>query len=385
MDPKKQIHVLCVDDEPNVLEGLCLHLRRKYDVVTATSGAEGIKLLEADPTMAVVLSDMRMPGMDGTAFLTRAREVLPDAVRILLTGQADLDSAIGAVNQGQIFRFLTKPCPPQMLLASVESAAEQYRLITSERVLLEQTLHGSIKALTDVLALTSPVSFGRATRVKELVGELAGTVGMSELWQVEVAAMLSQLGAITLPQETVEKVYYGQPLTDAEEKMVARIPAVTEQLLGSIPRLEAVREILATYGKPFRKATAAQDPRKHVVETGAHMLRVALDFDALEGQGNAGPRAVDTMRGRADRYDPALLDALAKIRSTGRAQDEVRELPISALWVGMELADDVRMTAGPLLAPKGYGITSGFLERVRNFKPGTVREPVRVIVRHVAT
>src|SRR5579862_6564126 len=194
MAAKQTVKVLCVDDEPNVLEGLGLHLRRRYTLLTATSGGEALAVLRQNPDTAVVVSDMRMPAMNGAAFLHQARQVAPDAVRMLLTGQTDLDSAINAVNQGQIFRFLTKPCPTIALIVAIEAAAEQHRLITAERVLLEQTLHGSIGALTDILALTSPLSFGRAIRIKQLVSELAAVLHAPERWQVEVAAMLSQIG-----------------------------------------------------------------------------------------------------------------------------------------------------------------------------------------------
>jgi response regulator RpfG family c-di-GMP phosphodiesterase len=152
-------------------------------------------MLAREPAVAVIMSDMRMPGMDGATFLARARQVAPDAVRMLLTGQADVDAAAAAINEGQIFRFLTKPCPPPMLLAAFASAVEQHELITAERVLLEQTLHGSIKTLTDVLALVSPTSFGRATRIKQLVSDLAERLAIRERWQVEVAAMYRSLAA----------------------------------------------------------------------------------------------------------------------------------------------------------------------------------------------
>src|SRR4051812_43176501 len=105
MATKNLTKVLCVDDEPEILEGLSLHLRRRYDVLTATSGAAGLELLRADQSVAVVVSDMQMPSMNGAAFLMQARGIVPDAVRLLLTGHANLDSAIAAVNDGQIFRF----------------------------------------------------------------------------------------------------------------------------------------------------------------------------------------------------------------------------------------------------------------------------------------
>ena len=98
MSTNGRVRVLCVDDEPNVLEGLSLHLRRRYQVETATSGAAALEILQRGGETAVVMSDMRMPGMDGAAFLARARQTAPDTVRILLTGHADLNSAISAVN-----------------------------------------------------------------------------------------------------------------------------------------------------------------------------------------------------------------------------------------------------------------------------------------------
>lgn len=384
MDSAARPKILCVDDEKAVLDGLSLHLRRRYDVVTAQSGAAGLEALERDPSIAVIMSDMRMPGMDGAEFLSRARKVAPNAVRLLLTGQADMASAIAAVNEGQIFRFLTKPCPPASVMAAVDAAAEQNRLVTAEKVLLEQTLHGSIKALTDVLSLTNPVAFGRATRIKELVSDLAEKMGIEDRWQVEVAAMLSQLGSITLPAETIEKVYYNQPLTPEEQKMVARAPAVTEQLVRNIPRLEPVAEILAAHVKTRRGAEAlAGDPRKQHVDLMAQLLRAAVDFDALDGQGSSGALSLDTMRGRKDRYEARVLDALEVLRGAAGPRAGVREVFLSVLCVGMVFVDDVKTNTGTLLVTRGFEVTQGFLERARNFKPGTVKEPLRVVLRPV--
>jgi response regulator RpfG family c-di-GMP phosphodiesterase len=372
-----RVNVLCVDDEPNVLQGLELHLRRRYSVMTATSGAAGLDVLSKDGVTGVIVSDMRMPGMDGATFLARARALRPDAVRILLTGHSEMQSAISAVNDGQIFRFLTKPCPPPALLAAVEAAADQHRLLTSERVLLEETLRGSIKVLTDVLSLTNPVSFGCATRIKQLALELAAELRLKETWQVEVAAMFSQIGCITLPHETAAKLHFGQQLTPEEELMVAKLPAVTEQLLGNLPRLEVVRGMLANYSKAYRR----HDPGD-LVQRGAQILKVSLDFDALEARGYTAARSIDTLRGRSGTYDPAVLEALAAVRRGDDSKKEtVREIPLSAVRVGMVFAEDVMMAHGPLLVARGYEVTTGFVARAKNFGPGSVKEPVRVIVR----
>jgi len=382
MLPKTKPRVLCVDDEPQVLDGLELNLRRHYDLSKATSGAAALTLLEGDPDVAVIVSDMRMPGMDGAAFLARSRQVAPNAVRILLTGYADMSSAIAVVNEGQIFRFLTKPCSPPTLFAAVSAAVEQHNLILSERVLLAQTLHGSIKALTDVLALVSPISFGRATRIKQLVTELADRLEIHDHWQVDEAAMLSQLGFVTLPPELAEKVYYGATLTPDEQKLVSRLPAQTEELLGNIPRLDDVREILKTYSKINRPDPAVQtDPRRRVVAIGAQLLRLAVDFDALDAAGKATQgEAVETLRGRVGVYDREMLDALAAIRGKSNVA-QVRELSVIQLRAGMVVAEDVKTRSGALLVARGYEITERFLERVRNFSRETIRKATwRVII-----
>jgi response regulator RpfG family c-di-GMP phosphodiesterase len=264
----------------------------------------------------------------------------------------------------------------------VEAAVEQNRLITCERVLLEQTLHGSIKALTDILALTNPICFGRATRIKQLVTELASKLDIRDRWQMEVAAMLSQLGYIALPAETVEKLYFGRALSDPEQKMVARAPALTEQLVRNIPRLEMVAEILEAVAKPRRKPDAGPaDPRKQQVDLAAQLLRIALDFDDLEVQGNSAALAVGTLKSRQDRYEPRVLDALAEIRNGTGPVSEVREITLSVLCVGMVFVDDVKTQTGTLLVARGFEVTAGFVERARNFHPGTVKEPLRVLLR----
>ena len=374
--------VLCVDDERAVLDGLSLHLRRRFQVLTAQSGPEALAVLGREPSVAVVMSDMRMPGMDGATFLARAREAAPDTVRLLLTGQAHIDAAIAAINEGRIFRFLTKPCPPQTMMAAVEAAAEQHRLMTAERVLLQDTLRGAIKALTDVLALSNPVAFGHATRIKQLVAELAGKLDVREAWQAEVAAMFSQLGAMTLPPETAEKIHLGFPLSPDEQRMAARAPAVAEQLVRNIPRLELVADVLAAHVRRRKSADAvAADPRAAQVELMAQLLRAAIDFDALESQGTAGTLVLDTMRSRLDRYEPRLVDALAELRGGHAPRVGVREVFLSVLTVGMVFVDDVKMQNGMLLVARGYEVTPGFLERVRNLKAGTVKEPLRVVLR----
>jgi DNA-binding NtrC family response regulator len=124
--------VLCVDDEPNVLSAMARHLRRHFDVTTAQGGAAALEILLGAPPFAVIVSDLRMPGMDGVSFFSRAHAMWPHTVRVLLTGEGDLDAAVRAVNQGQIFRFLKKPCPPEVLLPALREAVEEHQRKSSE-------------------------------------------------------------------------------------------------------------------------------------------------------------------------------------------------------------------------------------------------------------
>jgi response regulator RpfG family c-di-GMP phosphodiesterase len=381
MTPNAKPALLCVDDEPLVLEGLTLHLRRAYTLTTATSGAAGLEALRDKGPFAIVMSDMRMPGMSGAEFLAKVRELYPETVRVLLTGQSDLPSAISAVNDGQIFRFLTKPCPPDVLLSALGAAFKQHELITSERVLLEQTLHGSIKTLTDVLSLASPTAFGRANRAKEFMSLLLAELKRPSDWICDVAAMLSQIGTVTIPAETLDRLYDGSQLTPEETAMTSRLPAVAVQLLGSIPRLEGVREILTHMDDHYEPSKPGQTKRGDAIPWGARALKIILDYLMLETRVGSGAQALEAMRGRKGWYDPALLQPFGEIAGRIASNVEIRSLPARDLRQGMILRENLFTKNGMLLVTKGNEVTPSLLERIANFsrKMG-VREPISVTV-----
>lgn len=365
--------ILCVDDEPQVLDGLTLHLRRRYQVHTAISGDGGLELLAAAGPFAVVLSDMRMPGMNGAEFLAEVRRRHPDATRMLLTGQADIPSTVAAVNEGRIFRFLTKPCPPDPLLEAFAAAVEQHELITAERVLLEQTLRGCIAALTDILAMTNPVAFGRATRLKAQARRLADSLETTKAWQVEVAAMLSQLGTVALPESVTERFFLGADLDPREQALVERMPEVTESLLANIPRLEEIREILRDQNAPVQKH------ERRPIPIGARILKVVADYDDLETAGLSSKLALDTMRCRHGMYDPEVLQAFSAMLDADDERREIRELPLHAVQDGMVFLEDVHTKTGALLVARGFVVTPSFLERTRHFAKDLVPGNLRVM------
>jgi CheY-like chemotaxis protein len=349
--------ILAVDDEPLLLEGLARNLRSKFLVRTATSGAAALAMLAEDSSYAVIMSDMRMPQMNGAVLLAQARALHPNVVRVLLTGQSELSDAISAVNDGNIFRFLSKPCDRPTLENALAAACEQHRLIEAEKILLEQTLRGSIKALCDTLALANPDVFGSSTRVKRLAAKIATKLHVADLWKIEVAAMVCRLGAITVPAHVFERRARRELLSSDESAMLERIPEITERLLASIPRLEEVRAIA-------RQACAngLSDP-KSMLES--RILRLAFDFDDHEALRGSSPAALDAVRANAQNYDPQALLALAE---TLHISGEIVQVPWSALREGMVVSADVRTKTGLLLVARGHEVTAGLLGRLENFE-----------------
>jgi CheY-like chemotaxis protein len=362
--------ILCVDDEPRVTEGLALLLRRDYRAVTAAGGLAALEKLKEIGAPAVIMSDMRMPGMDGANFLKTVKRLYPETTRILLTGEPGRDAAVSAINEGQIFRFLTKPCAPEKVLAAIEAGVAHHRLLTAEKTLLQDTLIGCIKALIDVLAITNPVAFGRSNRVKSLAMAVARDAGHPSFWQLEAAAMLSQIGYISLPVELVEKLYYGTKLTGAENMLAAGAPAVAQTLLGRIPRLEPVLEILALSQKPTGVSADG------LMTLGANILRLVSEYDTQVVQGN--PTAIQGIRAKINRHDGRLVEHLAAAVGEESAKVEICEIAVGKVKTGMTILDDVRTPLGVLLVPKGFEVTDVFIQRMRNFGPGILAERIRV-------
>ncbi len=372
---RKRPRILCVDDEPQILESLQDTLYEHFDVRVAASGAEGLARLSDEPDeYALIISDMQMPEMPGSVFLREARRVAPDATRILLTGYADLDAAASAVNDGQLFRFLMKPCSEADLLGACHAALEQHRLRTAERVLLEQTLKGSVKALADVLALANPAAFGRSARVRSLVVRVTHALDLTEAWEIEVAALLVHIGAVTLPPETAEKLYAGSRLTPGEQDMVDRIPDSTRRILENIPRLEGVLEIIGDYQHAFGERGAGP-----LLPLGARILRIALDYDALDAELGDHGLALSTMHGRGQTYDPDLLAAFERVIGDNVPTPRVREIPVGGLRAGMMFAGDVRSETGALLIARGNTATDQLITRLRNLRTASVRQPLMIV------
>lgn len=365
--------VLCVDDEPRVLKGIRRSIGRDYRVDIAESGRDALALMRSGDRYQVIISDMRMPGMNGAQLLAHAKVEFPDTIRMLLTGQSDLNDAIAAVNEGSIFRFLSKPCPPDVLASAVADAAQQYRLVMAERELLEGTVRGSVALLTEILSIKDPAAFARATRLKNHVARIGAQLDLDNAWDVEVAAMMTEVGSAIVPGDIAERATTGGQLNAQEQRIWDSRKGVVRDLLSHIPRLENVAAMVGGVGG----AGAAPEPR---VGLGIRVLDAAAEFDELVRGGMKQSAAVTDMRRSEQRYGSEVMRALERVvAETGGFVEKL--LGVGDLVSGVVLAADLVAADGRLLLTEGSEVSHAALARIKQYADHLgVKEPIRVRV-----
>jgi response regulator RpfG family c-di-GMP phosphodiesterase len=369
--------ILFVDDEQRLLESVAILLRKDYDVRVAASGPEALQKLGEIKDIAVVVSDFRMPQMDGATFLHEVMLRAPTATRILLTGEAGVTGAKDAVNKGQIFRFLTKPCPTDQLKEALDAGVDQHRLLTAERLVMQETLLECIAALMEVLAVTNPVAFGRAQRIKRFVADMAARLECGQFWQLEAAALLSQIGYFAESPELAEKVYYGRELNRAEQARAEAVPQNAQRLFEHVPRLEPVIQILAALDW---KDEALARLGTGMIGLGARMLCVALEYDLLTTQGVGRSEILRRLRTRERRFTSLVLEAFEAALAAHPEADREIVAPLRDSKAGMRLRDEIRTATGALLVPIGFEVSERLLERLQQVAPDVLEQQVRLSV-----
>lgn len=373
--------ILFVDDEPNVLQSIRRSLRKQFSLDTADGGEAALKMLGENGSYAVIVSDMRMPGMNGVELLAETKKRWPDTVRIMLTGNADQQTAVDAVNHGDVFRFLNKPCDAENLAKTVTAGIRQHELITAEKVILEKTLRGSIKALADVLSLSNPEVFGRTTRYKGHISKLAMELGVDDVWQLESAAMLSQIGCVSLPADLVRRKSHGEKLSEDEMAEYAAHAGVGADLVKTIPRMKNVAEAIRYQEKNFDgTGYPADQARGEDIPLGARMLKIVADFDALDSSTSDSIKTFDVMRQHTNRYDPTVLAAFEKVLASASAMT-VNTVEISQLTDAMVLAADVVTSENVLLIAKGQETTLTARRHLQQYRAnGLIEDRIHVFV-----
>ncbi len=241
--------ILIVDDDSEILKSFRRRFAKKLDVYVAEGVEEALNLVHDKGPFAVVVSDYRMPVMNGVDFLARIKKDFPDTVRILLTGFADLKTAMDGVNQGNIFRLLSKPCPPDVMTKSLVEAIKQYRLVALEHELLQDTLHCSIQVLTELLSL--------------------------------------------FPPALIRKINIGKRLSPEEQKLFNSHPITAAEFICNIPQLDAVANMVLYQEKNFDGSGVPDNSISgEQILPGARILKLAIDCDVYMQSGYAPGKAL---------------------------------------------------------------------------------------------
>jgi response regulator RpfG family c-di-GMP phosphodiesterase len=303
----------------------------------------------------------------------------------MLTGNADQQTAVEAVNKGHVFHFLTKPCLPETLALTLQAGIKQHRLLTAERELLEQTLNGSVKVLTDILSMTDPLTFGRSEALRDCVRAYLKANPIDQSWELEIAAMLAQIGMVTIPPEVIRKIRACLTLTGPELDILARVPEISSTLLANIPRLEAVARMVQYQDKNFDGSGIPRDLLVgEEIPRGARILRVLSDLVSLQSGGRSGASALAEMQAQPEIYDPRILQAAADcfgaVAPPGEpSAPKVIEVTVRDLHVGHVLADKIETHDGNMIVGAGTLITPMLMEKLRNFAAlNAIKQPIRV-------
>lgn len=380
----KLTRILFVDDDTNLLRAAQRVLRKKLDLTVASSAQEALQIMQKCEPFEVVLSDQNMPDMKGIEFLRETANRWPTTVRIMITGNSDQDTAIAAMNESNVFRFVRKPCPPSELLEAIEQAAKHHALLAAEKDLLEKTLSGSVKVLTEVLAVSSPELFKRSARVHGWAKQLSVMLDLENIWQLEISAMLYPLGFLALPDDITIKYLAGGEMTPEENALIGKCSATGSHLLSNIPRFDGVSETILQCRKSYDGQGWPKDGVKgDQIPVHARILCILIDLtDLMDANSINVQDAINVIRLREDRYDPRLIqmvpDILQNIPDGNRAQS-IFDLTPFGLQEGDILARPIKGTNERLLLRTGAELTPILIERLINmFEAGQIEGLVTI-------
>ena len=415
--------ILCVDDEPNILSALRRLFRSEgFQVRTAVGGAAGLALLEAEP-VDLVISDMRMPEMDGTEFLQKVRERAPDTVRLLLTGYSDVTSIIGAINRGEIYRYITKPWDDHDIVLIVRQALER-KALDQERKRLEKltveqnealkdlnaSLESKVAARTAELAVANEsllganeklkASFvtsikifstliemrggnlsGHSRRVADLSRKLASAMKLDGklIQEIFIAGLLHEIGKVGFADELLKTPV--AMMTPVQLETYRNHVVQAEQLLMPLPDLKGPTDIICGQ---FERFDGSGFPEKLVgsnIPVGARILAVASDYDSMQigtmTQRKLTPEdaRIIIVHGSGKRYDPEVVSALVELHGGGARGEEadagkMGEMAVLAddLQVGMVLARDLITPSGMLMLSTNHVLDQRLISKILSFQ-----------------
>lgn len=352
--------VLCVDDEPDVLDGLMLGLRRTAAVKTASCVAEALKCLTEDKPYWVVISDVQLPGMSGSQLLGLVKKRSPLTQRILLTGVANLDLALNAINSGEVFRFLTKPCPADLVRDSVLQAAEVYAQRAKEKESSIDAPRATLQTLLEMCSDFDKRAVSRAMKVRSRVLSVSASLGCAST-ELEFAALVYGL---------VQSLAVGDRPKELAQSLLVRISQTSPTLRCAV---DLLRQARPTAFEGFDLPPI--DPSIGADRPDVHALRAVCELDTIEMTTANSNAAIDRLIRSGTAYSKQVIHALC---NASAPDNDVRTLPLTALDAGMLLARDVRTREGALLLSKDTVLTETMLDRLLEYREHQLSDQVHV-------
>jgi response regulator RpfG family c-di-GMP phosphodiesterase len=402
--------ILCVDDEENILHALRRVFRKEpYEIIATVSAKEALRIIESKPVL-LVISDHRMPEMEGTEFLWQVREKKPDIARIMLTGYADIKAAVEAINRCQVYRYISKPWNDDDLRLTVREAIRQVELLAMNRELTNlvkeqnfelidlnrnleikvrertkelqaknQELEGSFHEMLDLsvglVEMKNPALVGHARRTAFIAKEIANRLALPDEEQklTEAAALLMDSATLGYPDSLTKK--RTEEMSAAETVLWQKHPLLAQASLKRIKRLEPAGQVIRSHHEHFDGSGFPDGLKGGMILQPSQIIAVADFFDLLLNPPLGGARvsiqealkALEEERGK--RFDPAVVQALSEIIENIHEMITSDELEVSLeeLKEGMTLARDLKTAGGILLLPAQSRLQTAHLEKIHNF------------------
>ena len=373
--------ILIVDDEIEILAAMQRNLRNDYLVTVAKGAKEALEIINSSAPFAVILSDFKMPEMNGLELLRIVKSNFPDTIRVLLTGYADLDLSIKAINDGYVFRFLTKPVEFEVIKQTLNECIQQYKLVTAEKELLDKTLKGTIKLLIDIMSITNPKITNISGRIRAVAKDIAMQMNIQNTWEIEIAGLLSQLGFIALSDEVADKIFHNKPLTKDEAMQYKESPAQAAKLIELIPRLKNVAEGIKFMFLNYDGSNCTLDGfKENKIPLISRILKASYDFNFYIEIGFDSIKATEKMMANPYQYDPTVLNALLEVNQVKRKGFIIKSIPYKQLRIGMILAENLKDEEGMTLISKGQEITDAVVMRLMTIaRSKKIQEPIRIV------
>ena len=320
MSENQRYKILIVDDEPDNLQLLYRTLRRDYEVTKAQGPLEALEILKETP-FNCILSDHKMPDMDGVEFLKRTYDMYPDTIRLLVTAYSDVEILMNAINYAKIYRYIKKPYSPEELLHIVQLALEYYQLKEDNKKLivdLKDLFSGTINAIMDALDSKDSYTLGRSRRVAFYTSKIIAAMDLNktEKATIELAALLHDIGMIGVQEDILHKV---EKLTDEEREEIRKHVFYSVKILEDIKQLDKVTDIIRYHHEFYNGAGYPFGIKGEEIPLGARIIAIADAYDSLVSfrPYREGLTPVEALKiieeKRGEQFDPNILDIFENV------------------------------------------------------------------------